>query len=109
MLFLVIAVIIGGFQVIIMKTPVGIFFTVVQDLTGPEWAFCVGLGAGSVLLSYVLRVLPIGNRQPEPPAKSGEARGRHSLLLLLPPLAAAPPAATHCCCCRRRRRRRRRC
>lgn len=39
--FIVVMIIIGGFQAIIMQTPVGIFFKVLPE-TGPEWG-CVHL------------------------------------------------------------------
>jgi P-type Ca2+ transporter type 2C len=53
-LFVGIAVIIGGFQAIIMQTPVGGFFDV-KPQSGKEWLVALILGAGTSLVSVLVR------------------------------------------------------
>lgn len=43
-------------QLIIMFTPVRNFFKVEQQ-NGAEWAFAVGVGAGSLLMALVVKLL----------------------------------------------------
>jgi len=68
--FLVIAVVIAGFQALIMLTPVGQFFDVVDHLTANEWGFCVGLGAGSLITSMLLKLIPFGKTEEAAPQAS---------------------------------------
>lgn len=45
-----------GLQVVIMQTPMGMFFKVIP-LNGTEWGVSIAIGAGAVLVSMVTRLL----------------------------------------------------
>jgi len=46
----------GSCQLVIMFTPVRNFFKVEQQ-NGAEWAFAIGVGAGSLVMSLVVKLL----------------------------------------------------